>query len=70
MTRKAVWIDYTNWRGERRWRSVCPIQIVFESNEWHKECQWFLEAHDFDSREIRTFALSNIHEWRTQEPTK
>jgi hypothetical protein len=38
---------------------------MFESNEWHPESQWLLEAFDLGCHEIRTFAMKNIHSWQT-----
>jgi predicted DNA-binding transcriptional regulator YafY len=62
--RVEVIIDYTNWRGERAERRIIPFAVVFENNEWHPNTQWLLEALDVEKREMRTFALSNIHAWR------
>ena len=60
---KRIYIDYTNWRGERRVRLIQPIEMgmYFGSNEYHKEPQWLLRAIDCESNGIRTFALRNIH---------
>jgi predicted DNA-binding transcriptional regulator YafY len=62
---QEVLIDYTNHRGIRRVRGIHPLRIIFESNEWHPESQWLLEAFDLGRHEIRTFAMKNIHSWRT-----
>jgi predicted DNA-binding transcriptional regulator YafY len=64
-----VCIDYTNYRGERSTRIIRPLSIKFMSNEWHREPQWLLEAHDLDKDAIRTFAMSHIHSW-DQEPNR
>jgi predicted DNA-binding transcriptional regulator YafY len=61
--RQEVSIDYTNWRGERRFRRIRPLRVVFENNEWHAETQWLLEAIDLDKSAELTFALANIHSW-------
>lgn len=66
MSNGAVWIDYTNWRGERRWRHIRPRAIRFGSNQWHDE-QWLLEAHDLESFDPRSFAMANIHAWSTEK---
>lgn len=60
-----VVIDYTNWRGERRERTIEPIQrgIVLDSNQYHPERQWLLHAYDEDGK-VKTFAMSGIHSWR------
>ena len=59
-----VEIDYTNWRGVRGLRTIRPLKIEFESNQWHTEAQWMVLAHDKDSGELRSFLLANIHSWR------
>lgn len=58
-----VKIDYTNWKGERGIREIVPYQIVFDSNKFHEEPQWLLEAFDIKKKDIRTFAMKNIHSW-------
>lgn len=58
-----VIIDYTNWQGERSTRTILPIRMYWGSNEWHKEDQWLLEAHDLDKRAVRNFAFKDIHSW-------
>ena len=58
-------IDYTNWRGERSSRRVIPISIKFGSNEWHKQNQWMMLAHDIEKQADRWFAMSGIHSWST-----
>ena len=62
--REEVLIDYTNWRGVRRWRRVVPERIVFENSEWHPETQWIMYATDVDDAAIRGFALKDIHAWK------
>lgn len=63
--RQITLIDYTNWRGERAMRRIRPLRLVFENNEWHPETQWLLEAVDLDTMSSRTFAMANIHSWKT-----
>lgn len=58
-------IDYTNWRGERSERRVIPISIKFGANEWHKDQQWMMLAHDVEKGADRWFAMSGIHSWKT-----
>ena len=31
----VVTIDYTNYRGERAYRTVLPVRIWFGETEWH-----------------------------------
>lgn len=58
-------IDYTNWRGERRWRVVTPLPmgaLRFETNRWHGPApQWIMYALDEEIGETRGFAMNNIH---------
>ncbi|MBY0559901.1 hypothetical protein [Hyphomicrobium sp.] len=65
MNERAVAIDYTNWRGERAWRTIVPqAAIYWGSTEWHPEKQWLLRALDVAKGEERDFAMKNIHGWR------
>jgi predicted DNA-binding transcriptional regulator YafY len=57
-----VVIDYTNWRGERRERTVRPVNIEFTSTHWHPEQQWIMNAEDGNT--VRGFAMKDIHSWR------
>ena len=68
MASLAVVIDYTNWRGERKLRRVLPLNFYHGSNEWHKDDQWIMKAHDLDRDEEREFAMSGVHSWMT-DPT-
>lgn len=61
--RRAVTIDYTNYRGVRSDRRIIPIGISYGSNEWHTEPQWLLTAVDVDTGEQRVFAIKDIHKW-------
>jgi predicted DNA-binding transcriptional regulator YafY len=64
--KQEVLIDYTNWRGERAMRRIRPLgTVTFENNEWHPETQWLLEAVDLETMSNRTFAMANIHSWRS-----
>ncbi len=59
-----VKIDYTNWRGERSVRTIIPKEIIYSSNEYHKEEQWLLVAEDCEKNALRTFAMKDIHSWK------
>jgi predicted DNA-binding transcriptional regulator YafY len=63
---KTVKILYKNWKGITSWRKIIPEQIVFGSNEWYKEEQWLLEAHDVTKDATRNFAMQDIQEWVPQ----
>lgn len=61
---QTIAIDYTNWRGERRWRIVEPTgQMKFESTEYHPTPQWIMYAKDLVKGEVRGFAMCDIHRW-------
>lgn len=62
--KQEVIIYYTNYRGETAERRICPLKLIFDSNEWHREPQWLLEAIDVEKGAERTFSLSTIHHWR------
>ena len=61
----TVVIDYTNWRGERRDRTIIPITIEYNNRPpYHEEYQWLLTARDVEKNyALRTFAMKNIHKW-------
>lgn len=65
---RIVFIDYTNWRGERAWRRIIPNRISFATTPHHKEAQWVLVALDVDKAEDRAFAVLNIHAWSESKP--
>jgi predicted DNA-binding transcriptional regulator YafY len=50
---KKVQIDYTNYRGERSLRTIEPLEIIFEENEFHKPAQWLLVAMDVEKSSIK-----------------
>ena len=59
----SVIIDYTNYKGERRRRTITPKNIAFKSTECHPQTQWVLHAYDEDKKDFRDFAMANIHSW-------
>jgi hypothetical protein len=60
---KAVWIHYTNHRGELAWRLVRPKYIGFGQSNFHPERQWFMRAKDLKRDVDRDFAMKDIHTW-------
>ena len=64
---KTIRIRYTNHRGETAVRRIEPIDIDFDSTEWHPEPQWLLHAFDLDRKAERSFALRDIHEWDVKD---
>lgn len=61
--RKQIKILYKNYKGETAIREIIPIQMIFDSSEYHKDKQWLLKAFALDKKEERTFALKEIQEW-------
>ncbi len=63
----AASIDYTNWKGERRWRTIVPIRVEFTATKWHPQPQWMLEAADLEDvgpdgyPRDKFFAMKDIH---------
>lgn len=57
---EVVWIDYTNWRGERAVRQILPRELVWGCNQYHPQPQWLLRALDMEKGEGREFALCSI----------
>jgi hypothetical protein len=62
--RQWVEIDYTNWRGERRSRTILPRRLDFTATEWHPAEQWILWAQDGKDGAVKAFALSGVHGWK------
>lgn len=75
-----VEIDYTNWRGERRTRFIAPTTLVnassyagipavfhmtFEATPHHEIAQFMVRAFDLEKGAERTFAMADIHSWRS-----
>jgi predicted DNA-binding transcriptional regulator YafY len=60
----AVAIDYTNYRGERAWRTVVPLRLYYGSTDQHPVPQWLLDAYDQGKRAVRTFAMADVHSWK------
>lgn len=69
---RTIWIDYTNYRGERAWREIEPTEarpaLWFGRTEWHPADQWLLAAFDIEKRAVRDFAVASIHAWSQQKP--
>ena len=60
MEKKEISIIYTNYKGKTALRKIVPKEIIFSSNEWHKEEQWLLIAFDINKKADRTFAMKDI----------
>ncbi len=66
---EEVWIDYTNHRGDRRWRKIRPCWLNFKMTKYHPTKQWILRAED-KQKGFRDFAMQDIHGWSTEDPPK
>ena len=64
---RLLQIDYTNWKGERAWRTIEPIYMWLGSTVYHPEKQWLLKATDLDKKAQRDFDVTRIHEFRAVE---
>ena len=60
-------IDYTNHKGERRWRKIQILNVFFGHDQWHKENQILIQAIDLEKQENRTFTFADIHQMLTEE---
>ena len=59
---RPVVIDYTNWKGVRRLRTVLPFSLSYKKSPWHPTAQWIMEAYDVeDDNKLKDFALMGIH---------
>lgn len=63
MKDQKVKIRYTNWKGNTSSRTIIPKELLYESNQWHKEDQWFILAWDCDKKGLRKFAIKDIKKW-------
>jgi len=61
--RMDVIIDYMNWKGERKKRTIRPHSIFYGATEWHPKNQWLLRATDLEKQRLRVFAIKDIHSW-------
>lgn len=66
----AVWLLYTNHRGETAWRHVRPDHLWFDTAPpWHPEPQWLLGVQALDrGGALRTFAMANVLRWQVEAP--
>lgn len=58
--RKAMWVSYTNYRGETGTRRISPRSLRFGASEFHPEPQWLLTALDLERDVEREFALKDM----------
>lgn len=70
---EEIWLDYTNHRGERRWRKVVPLvwhSPSYFRTEHHPQHLWTLTMWDVEKQAERTFALENIHGFSRTKPER
>lgn len=53
--------NYTNWRGEIATREAIVYDFIVGSNKWHTEEQLLLRAFDTTKKDIRFFAVKDMH---------
>lgn len=53
-------IMYTNWKGEKRERSIIPIMLWYGSTEFHPKPQMLLQALDVEKNQVRDFSVKDI----------
>ena len=56
----VVRINYRNYKGEERMRTIIPASVWWGATKWHPEEQWLLEAMDIEKGEMRDFALKDL----------
>lgn len=59
-----VKIDYTNYRGERSWRTVLVRKFWLGSTDFHPGFTLLMKAFDVNKGVERDFAVKDIHEWQ------
>jgi predicted DNA-binding transcriptional regulator YafY len=59
-----VQFQYKNWRGEVSLRRVRPGRVWYGTTKYYPKPQWLMDAFDLDKGDKRTFALSNISDWK------
>ena len=72
LKQKSVLIDYTNWKGNRRWRRVMPIGISWDVSPYHQDRGFslFLKAIDIDDCVSRDFLIKDIHDIQLVEENR
>lgn len=61
--RAPVRIEYTNYKGERRIRTILPLEFLWGQNKYHPDYQYLLYATDLEKNANRYFAVEHIHSW-------
>ena len=57
---KSIKFEYTNYKGERKIRTVEPSKIFFGKTPHITEDEWILEGLDVDKGENRQFVMKHI----------
>lgn len=60
---RAVYVLYTNYKGETAWRTIKPLRTYEGKSKWHPEKQWLMDVWDYEKEAERTFAIKDISEW-------
>lgn len=68
---QVLYLDYTNWRGERSWRRVVPLSKPVEyldepnldqDDKTRHVRGWVLRVFDLDKQEERSYLIKDIHD--------
>lgn len=55
-----ITVQYTNWKGETRNRTIVPLSVWFGHSDFHEGDQWFVQARDVEKDAVRNFALADM----------
>jgi len=64
---RVLRMQYTNYRGETRVRTITPMETFWGSNKYHPAPQHLLRAFDHDKNAVREFALADCNFTKTSE---
>lgn len=64
MNEQTVLFEYVNHRGYTATRTVTPLTFYFGTRTWHPTRQHLFDGFDHDKGERRTFAMTNVRNWR------
>lgn len=72
LKQKEFLIDYTNWKGKRKWRRVMPGRISWDISPFHSErgLSLFLNAIDVEECCSRDFLIEDIHDVQLVQETR
>ena len=63
ITPEDTLIDYTNWKGNRRYRIIRPNGMSFSNSIYHPTNEWCIAAVDREDGMRKLFPMTKIHSW-------